>query len=216
MILDGGMDFHFRYADLLHVPSNGAREDWMLANDLTETRDQFAGDCVTRALNEVTGGENYGRIWEEITRRGKTGYQPVDADFGSFERQYEKVYEKHGLHKVLETMEDPMNPMGHHLDLREIPSILEGLTDQDGNQVSFIASTRLHNIAVVEGQVRDIWDSTEMGDRTIHQEDGRLSHLWLKCDKETAGAVREILDRYRKARTFDDVLTPGVRWRTGN
>ena len=215
VIMDGRRDFHFKYADLEYVMSNEARERWMEYNGYTETRDNLAGDCVVRALNEATGGKNYGLIWSEINRISQTGYQPMDPDFGTFKHQYEKAYQKHGMQNVLDTLEDPANPMGQHLDLREIPAILEGLTDQDGNQISFIASTRLHNVAVVDGAVHDTWDSRDIGARECHPVDGRLTYLWLKCDEETADAARNILEKYARARQFDDNLTQGVRWRMG-
>ena len=215
VIMDGRKDFHFKYTNLEYVMANEARERWLEYNGYTETRAQLAGDCVVRALNEATGGKNYGPIWSEINQVSQTAYQPMDPDFGTFKHQYEKAYQKHGMQNVLDTLEDPANPMGQHLDLREIPALLEGLTGQDGNQISFIASTRLHNAAVVDGAVHDTWDSRDMGARECHPVDGRLIYLWLKCDEETANAARNILEKYARARQFDDNLTQGVRWRMG-
>ncbi len=216
VIMDGGKDFHFKYADLEYLSSNDARERWMHYNEYMETRDQFAGDCVARALNQVTGGKNYGLIWREISQMVQREDPTADVDQGAFPHQYGDIYERHGMHKALDTMEDPANPMCQHLDLREIPALLEGLSDENGKPLSYIGSTRLHAVAVVEGVLQDTWDSRDMGDRTTHVEDGRVSNLWLKCDEGTAEAARNILERYARARHFDDALTQGVRWRVGN
>ena len=62
-ILDGVQDYHARYADLEFRYSNQPRTQWLAETGQTGQREELAGDCATRALNEATGGMNYGQIW---------------------------------------------------------------------------------------------------------------------------------------------------------
>ena len=59
------------------------------------------------------------------------------------------------------------------------------------------------------GTVRDDRDSRDLGDRSEHLIDGRLTELWVACDDPTREAIQEILEQYREVRRYDDVLTMG-------
>ena len=60
-------------------------------------------------------------------------------------------------------------------------------------------------MAVVDGRLKDIWDSREMGDRTKYRRDDTLVGLWIRCDEQsTVDAAKEIIDRYAEVRCYDD------------
>ena len=85
---------------------------------------------------------------------------------------------------------------------------------ENENQLTFVAYTETHAVAVVNGTVRDDRDSRDLGDRWKHPIDGRLTELWVACDDPTREAIQDILEKYREVRRYDDVLTLGRSWRT--
>ena len=87
VIRDGAVEFHFPYADLELVESNGAREDWLTTRAEAASRKTKAKDCVTRALNEATGGMNYNSIWGQITEKRKQ-YAQIRTPTSVWHRTY--------------------------------------------------------------------------------------------------------------------------------
>ena len=80
-----------------------------------------------------------------------------------------------------------------------------------------IAGTAHHAVAVVDGVVRDVFDSREICDRTQYLPDGRLTELWIKGQtrkprqpRETSSISTPKLHRkYTDAHHYDDLLTYG-------
>ena len=115
--------------------------------------------------------------------------------------------------QLLERSDDSNYLLRKHLDLREIPTLLEDLRDSWGNPLTYIGCTESHAVAVVNSTVHDTWDSRVMGD-WVHKETGRLVELWIRTDDEqTLEAAREILRKYEEVLRYDDVLTYGPRRR---
>ena len=216
-IRDGASDYHFKLSELQYRPSNTDRLVWLAQSRLDQQPDaaerkDYVGDCVTRAINEVNGGGQYGQFWNEITQQVKNSYPEQDADQGIRAGLYQPVYEAHGLHKVLDAGEIMDHVMRKHLDLREIPELLNPLFKDPGKPLSFVAITDGHAVAVVNGTVHDSWDSRNMADHTRYAAEGNLVELWLKCDNPTTlEAVHDTFRRYEKARQYDDPLTYGRR-----
>ena len=116
-----------------------------------------------------------------------------------------------------------------HLDIREIPALLEGVllegvlregvlgegASQDGDEpLSYIGCSEKHAVAVVDECLQDSWDSREMGDRTKYVREGTLVELWIKTDDESVvEKVQEIIRKYERVRRYDDVLTYGRKRR---
>ena len=213
-IVEGAADYHAKYAELEYDCANQAREDWLTTREDAASRDTRTGDCVTRALNEATGGMNYGTIWQEITERTKTQYPKQDADRAVADRHHRDVYLEHGMQPILEATENMSHIMRRHLDLREIPALIGHLFEDPGKPLTYIALSEGHAVAVVDGRLKDIWDSREMGDRTKYRRDHTLVGLWIRCDEQsTVDAAKEIIDRYAEVRCYDDALTYGKRRR---
>lgn len=211
-IRDGALDYHARYADLEYLYSNEAREEWLAATGQQETRRERAGDCVARALNEATGGRDYGRIWDEVTEGTQARFPEKDADMGVSNLHFREVYERNGMMLLLARSEELNHIMRKHLDLREVPALLEG--PMGGGPLTFVACSDGHAVAVVDGVVHDAWDSRGMGDPERHQQDGKLVELWVKTDDLAAmEAARETLRRYEEVRRYDDAMTYGRRRR---
>ena len=66
---------------------------------------------------------------------------------------------------------------------------------------------------ITQDEVRDTWDSRDIGDRTTNVQDGRLIELWINGSEEVVERAREILAQYQVVRKHDDLLTQGKRWR---
>ena len=208
--MDGAKDFHFEFTDLGLVETNAARAAWLRNRHDRSLRDVMTGDCVTRALNEATGSEQYGSIWNELTASIHTLDPNRDADHGIPPAYHRDTYEKYGLQTVFDTSQISDHLMRKHLDLREIPAMLGHLFDDPENPLTYIAGTAHHALAVVDGVARDVHDSRYMGDRTQYLPDGRLTELWIKgADAATLAAARDIIEKYAEARRYDDVLTYG-------
>ena len=100
--------------------------------------------------------------------------------------------------QLLERSDDSNYLLRKHLDLREIPTLLEGLRDSQRKPLTYIGCTEDHAVAVVNGTVHDIWDSRLMSDQ-FHKETGRLVELWVRADDErTLDEAREILAQLRR------------------
>ena len=209
-ILDGAQDLHFEPTQLDILLSHAARATWLSSRPDRMLRSEVVSDCVTRALNEATGGENYGPIWEDLTESIQTLDPNRDADSGIPPPHHRAIYEKYGMQLVLDTNEISDHPMRKHLDLREIPAMLGHLFDDPENPLTYIAGTEHHAVAVVDGTVHDIFDSRDIGDRTLYLQDGRLTELWIRgADEATLAEARDIIEKYTEARRYDDVLTYG-------
>ena len=209
-ILDGARDLHFEFTALDIFQTDAARAAWLSSRPDRMLRSEVVSDCVTRALNEATGGENYGPIWEDLTESIQTLDPNRDADSGIPPPHHRAIYEKYGMQLVLDTNEISDHPMRKHLDLREIPAMLGHLFDDPENPLTYIAGTEHHAVAVVDGTVHDIFDSRDIGDRTLYLQDGRLTELWIRgADEATLAEARDIIEKYTEARLYDDVLTYG-------
>ncbi len=210
VIQDGALDYHAQYSDLDFLPSNRARMQWLAATGQTDSRRHMAGDCATRSLNEVTGGQDYPDLWAQMTAASQVAYPGKDADAGVKYHHFRDIYEEHGMVQALDTQEEHRgNPMRQHLDMREIPALLGEIFNKPDEPLSFIAMSEGHSVAVVDGDVHDSWDSRDMGDRRWER-NGRLVGLWVKTDDpEAVQAVQDLLQRYQEVRRYDDVLTYG-------
>lgn len=89
-ILDGAQDLHFEFTQLGILQTNAAKAAWLLNRSDRILRNEMASDCVARALNEATGGEQYGPIWEDLTE----SIQALDPN--------RDVYEKFGMQMVFD------------------------------------------------------------------------------------------------------------------
>ena len=206
-IRDGAMDHHARYADLEYQYSNGARERWLEDTGQAGDRPERAGDCVARALNEATGGQDYGSVWDDITRGTQVAFPEKDADLGVSNLHFRDAYEQHGMKMVMARSEELNHIMRKHLDMREIPSLMEGIIPE-GEPITYIACSDGHAVAVVDSAVHDAWDSRDMGDPGRYLKDGKLVELWVKTDdQDVADAITERLRKYEEIRRYDDVLT---------
>lgn len=202
---DGAADFHFPRAELGFEPSNDPRTEWLSQESQAGERAEITGDCVTRALDQATGGKGYRNIWNEITSAVQARRPQEDADTGMQPWVYQPVYERHGLHPVMDVYENINDVMRRHLDIREIPTLLGHLFPDPDKPLTFIACSDRHAVPVVNNTVHDTWDS-----RSMAEQDGGLTSLHLKCDEqETLDAARAIIKTYRKVRQFDDPLTYG-------
>ena len=213
-VRDGAMDYHLRYAELRYENANGERIHWLEETQQAGERREMAGDCATRALNEAGGGGEYGRLWDEMTESTRRDSAERDADQGVEPRRYREVYEAEGMQMVLDGRENMDHMMRQHLDIREIPALLEELFQERGETLDYIGCSDGHAVAVVDGALRDSWDSRDMADRLKYNPDGGLVELWLKTqDDSLLEDVREILERYERVRRYDDALTYGRRRR---
>ena len=212
-IQDGALDYHAQYGNLDFRPSTDARERWLADTGQTETKREMAGDCSTRALNEATGGQDYGDIWQEITRHTQSEFPEKDADDGVSNLHFREIYEQHGMKLLLPRSVELNHIMRKHLDLREIPALLGGLVGE-GEPLTCIACSEGHAVALVDGVVHDNWDSRDMGEPGKYLRDGKLVELWLKTDdQEVVEGALDILGKYETVRQYDDVLTYGRRRR---
>ena len=210
-IMDGSMDYHAKFTHLGFKEANEERLHWIAENFPGQPNE--AGDCVTRALNEAIGGGQYGPIWETVNERVKSDTQNMNADKGANCDQYGPIYEAYGMKAVLQTSYQLDNIMHKHIDVREIPALFRHLFD-DENPLTYIAISGKHAVAVVDGELRDIRDTRDMGDRNYAQ-DGTVVQIWLKCDDEQKlDSAREIIEHYAALRRYDDVLTYGRNRRT--
>ncbi len=209
-ILDGARDLHFEFTNLDIFQTNAARVAWLSNRADRILRDEMAGDCVTRALNEATGGERYGQIWGDLTESIHALDPNRDADGGVPPPYHRTTYEKYGMQMVFDTTQISNHPMRKHLDLQEIPAMLGHLFNDPETPLTYIAGNEHHAVAVVDGVVRDVQDTRDIGDRTRYLADGRLTELWIKgADEATLAAARDIIEKYTEARQYDDVLTYG-------
>ena len=209
-ILDGAQDLHFEFTRLGILQTNAAKAAWLLDRPDRILRNEMVSDCVTRALNEATGGEQYGSIWEDLTESIQALDPNRDADGGIPPPYHRAIYEKYGMQMVFDTSQVSDHLMRKHLDLREIPAMLGHLFDDPENPLTYIAGTEHHAVAVVDGTVHDVFDSRDIGNRTRYVRDGRLTELWIKgADEKTLAAARDIIEKYVEARRYDDVMTYG-------
>ena len=212
MVKEGGRDYHLEFTVLRFTQDQQERGKWLEEpGHQAGARNIDAGDCTTRALNEALGGGHYGEIWDRISEAMEAAFPGRDADHGAGPNEYREAYLAHGMQEVLGANLDPENLMFKHLDLREVPAIIGSITGEKPQ--AFIACSESHAVAVVGDELRDAWDSRNIGDRTTRMKDGRLMELWVRCDDDTAAEIREILERYAQVRRFDDALTLGKRWR---
>ena len=210
-IEDGAQDHHARYAELEYIFSNEARLRWLALTG--EQREERTGDCAARAINEATGGQDYGGIWEEITASARIEFPEKDADIGVSNLHFRETCEQHGMKLLIPRSVEINHLMRKHLDLREIPALLEPL-QEEGTPLTYIACSEGHAVAVVDGVLHDTWDSRTMGDPEKHWKDGKLVELWVKTDDEKfVEKALEILRKYETVRQYDDVLTYGRRRR---
>ncbi len=213
-IEDGAQDYHLRYAGLGYRFSNGARERWLRETGQEEQRKERTGDCVARALNEAAGGQDYGDIWQEITLYTQKTFPEKDADIGVSNLHFRDPYRDHGMKLLLARSDDLNHIMRKHLDLREIPALMEGLIQDEGTPLTYIACSDGHAVAVVDGVVHDTWNSSNMGDPGKYWKDGKLVELWIKTgDQKAVDDALEILRKYETVRQYDDVLTYGRKRR---
>ena len=213
-ILDGHTDYHIKFADLRFKESNVERMQWLHQTNQLDKRKEITGDCVTRAINEATGGTHYGEFHQTLSDRVQTKFPERDADRGIKPQFYEPIYKENGLQPVLDTQERLNHLMRKHIDIREIPALFGHLFD-DENPLTYIATSEGHAVAVVDGAVHDSWDSRDMV-HTLdkHGKDGTLIELWIKCDDEQKLAdARDILQKYETVRRHDDALTRGRKLR---
>ena len=220
-IEDGAVEYHLTYVDLSYIESNAAREAWLTGRHDAAERETEARDCVTRAFNEATGGADYGYIWEKVTETVQANDASKDADQGVDPQQCRELYESLGFREILVRQESLNDLMRRHLDIREIPTLLSRIFDDDeaSKAVNFIACSTRHAVAVVDGAVHDSWDSRQMGDRineddTINVRDHRLVQLLIPTDDEaTLLRAKEVIEAYAAVRRYDDVLTYGRKRR---
>ena len=122
----------------------------------------------------------------------------MDADNGATRLNFREIYQRRGMTQLLERSDDSNYLLRKHLDLREIPILLEDLRDNQGNPLTYIGCTESHAIAVVDNTVHDNQDSSTIGDR-LDRETGRLVELWVRTDDEqTLEAAREVLRKYEE------------------
>ena len=210
-ITDGSMDYHANFAHLGFKEANLERLRWLTEN--SQGLPNEAGDCVTRALNEAIGGGQYGPIWESVNERVKVDASNMNTDKGANRDQYGPIYEEYGMQAVLETSYQPDHLMRKHIDIREIPALFGHLFD-DENPLTYIAVSEKHAVAVVAGELRDLRDTRDMGERNYKQ-DGTIVQIWLKCDDEQKlDSARQIIEHYAEVRRYDDVLTYSLNRRT--
>lgn len=215
VIMDGANDYHAVYAVLDFQYANQGREAWLADREDRHRRGVESGDCVTRALNEAGGGRSYGPIWEELTRRRQLHERDSDADIGVNPREYQETFLQYGMQPVLDAGDDLNNIMRKHLDLREIPTLMEHLFPDHDNPLTYIACTDTHAQAVVDGVLRDIRDRRHLGDQPAYRSESALTELWLKCDDPAVlEEARQIIVRYAAVRQYDEALTYGIKWRT--
>ena len=88
----------------------------------------------------------------------------LDADNGATRHNFREIYQRYGMPQLLERSDDSNYLLRKHLDLREIPTLLEGLRDSQRKPLTYIGCTEDHAVAVVNGTVHDIWDSRLMSD----------------------------------------------------
>ncbi len=212
-IKDGAQDYHLPYAGIGYRFSNEARERWLRETGQIGERPERTGDCAARALNEATGGQDYGGIWQEIALETQKAFPENDADSGVSNLHFREPYRDHGMKLLLARSEELNHIMRKHLDLREIPALMEGLIEE-GTPLTYIACSDGHAVAVVDGVVHDTWNSSNMGDPEKHWKDGKLVELWIKTDDQKAvdGAL-EMIRKYETVRQYDDVLTYGRKRR---
>lgn len=212
VVAEGKQDYSLEHADLDFLYSNLAREEWLARTGQTDSRKLRTGDCITRALNEATGGEKYALIWRQVSQQSQTKHPEKDADTGVDQNLYRKVYEQHGMRELLKLDGNADDPLYKYLDLREIPALMEKLSGHVNQPLNYIGMGDKHAVAVVEGAIHDTWDSRAMGER-MNQNNGRLKELWVDCDESTLNEVQEVLERYRDVLRHDQKLTLAPRWR---
>ena len=215
VIMDGANDYHAAFAALYFQYANRGREIWLADRADRHLRDVESGDCVARALNEATGGRNYGPIWEELTRRRQLHDRDSDADVGVSPLEYRGIFLQYGMQPILDAGDDLNNVMRKHLDLREIPTLMEHLFPDQENPLTYIACTDTHAQAVVDGTLRDIRDRRNLGDQPAYRSESALTELWLKGDDPAVlEEARQTIVRYAAVRQYDEALTYGSKWRT--
>ena len=101
--------------------------------------------------------------------------------------------------------------MNHHLDLREIPALLDRITHNAEEEKACIGLYQRHAVAVVDGVIHDIFDHSQGRNSPRPYEYGeKLVGLWIRNDNPLAvEAGRELMEKYETVRKYDDALTTG-------
>ena len=176
-----------------------------------QPRDEHASDCAVRALNEATGGDRYGEIWEAITQSIRDLGHALDADQGANWLAIHLIYESHGLRLIYD--DDKISHRFHRrlIDLRDVPGLLGPLFAQHQKPLTYTVGTDVHYVTVSNGRVHDPWDSARMGDSDQLGRAGRVKFLWIKSDDDelTESACSRV-NNYAQVRGYDRA---GLPWR---
>ena len=120
------------------------------------------------------------------------------------------------MRNILDAVENVEHIMRGHLDIREIPALLGHLFPDEDQQLAYIGCSEAHAVAVVDGTLRDSWDSRNMADpdKYVNFLDGTLTQIWLKTDDDSiVEQARDAIRKYEDVRRYDDVLTYGRKHR---
>lgn len=210
---EGSRDYHFPLTIVEHMAtSNDGRLAWLIVLTDRGERTDTTNDCVARALNEATGGENYRAIHEALSALVQTERPEEDADHGVAPSTYRDLFIEHGTVPILETSADTSHPLRKHLYIEEIPAMLGHLFNDPDEPLTFISCPERHAQATVDSRLHDL--STEWLDLAERPEDRNreaIMNLWIKCeDPEVTEQALEILKRYAVVRQYDEALTYGV------
>ncbi len=176
-----------------------------------QPRDEHASDCAVRALNEATGGDRYGEIWDAITQSIRDLGYALDADQGANWLAIHLIYESHGLRLIYD--DDKISHRFHRrlIDLRDVPGLLGPLFAQHQKPLTYTVGTNVHYVTVSDGRVHDSWDSERMGDSDQLGRAGRVKFLWIRSDDDelTESACSRV-NNYAQVRGYDRA---GLPWR---
>ena len=102
-------------------------------------RTETTNDCVTRALDEAIGGNEYRTIHAALSALVRAERPEEDADHGVTPDMYRDLFIEHGMASLLETSTDLSLPLRQHLYIEEIPAMLGHRFDDPDNPLTFIS-----------------------------------------------------------------------------
>ena len=204
-VLAGAIPYRLEMSEPEFQENNWKRAQYLDDTNKRGSLPNEADDCVVRTLNEITGGENYGWAHETVTvAKGS------DADSATSRMEYENTFREVGLAPVL-LVTNRADPMAFHIDLREIPALLE-ISETPG--LDYVVETLNHVVPVVNGVLLDSQDTRRMGDSKSNNRGDHTDYhaigIWVKTDdSDSIQRIIDSLNLYRTIRNRDDILTNG-------